>query len=225
MLFPRSLKTIVHVRHPQCLHNVAYDQAIANGIRNQESPLTDVGREQCRITAIALKRKFGQFDFVVASMYTRTHAIPDKAGYVFGQSSYLDERSQGIWHTHGRARCAELYPEERERFKTEGFYHYRAPDGESCPDVEERIKKFFASKAIFVRRNTQKLLISGHGTAGLCLRKVLTNASVEDWHSWDRIRNAAFSVYERVDDESFRCVVFNEAPWLGLLEEGSETNA
>ena len=134
-------KKIVYLRHPQCLHNIAYQEAMDQGIPNKQSPLTPLGEQQRDITAAYLKKEFGGFDAVFSSTFIRTHTIPAAAGWLPQMYSLLDERSNGVWHHMPRSAVLEKYPDEEIRSKTLGYYQYRAPEGESCPDVELRDRK------------------------------------------------------------------------------------
>jgi broad specificity phosphatase PhoE len=206
---------------------VAFDDAMKQGVANRQSPLTSRGVKQRDITAEYLFKNFGSFDAVFASTYERTREIPRALGVTSQIHSHLDERSMGVWHIHPRDVLAEQIPEELERLLALGsqphdYYHYKAPEGESCPDVEQRLHQFLDDQKTF--RGIDTLLISGHGIAGLCLRKALLGGTVEDWHSWDRLKNASVTVYERRDD-AFECVLYNHVPWDGLIDDGEGKEA
>lgn len=212
---------IVYTRHPQCLHNIDNDAALRQGIQNRLSPLTPRGEQQRDITAAYLRETFRSFDAVFTSTYTRTHTIPIAMGV--GQSaipeSLLDERSMGIWHAMPRSVVEAKYPAEVGKLAATNYYDFKALDGESCPDVEVRQEKFLSDQKRFL--GCESILISGHGIAGLCLRKVLLGSTVDDWHSWQRLRNASVTVYERVNG-TFRCTLENFVPWKGILPERDE---
>jgi broad specificity phosphatase PhoE len=221
MVFSHLPQKIVYVRHPQCLHNVAHEEAMEQGIANKYSPLTAAGEQQCDITAQYLREHLPWFDAVFTSTFTRTQTIPARAKFAMTTNSLLDERSMGVWHTHTKTAVLERYPDEEKRLKEVGYYHYKAPEGESCVDVEERILTFLQHKPRFKGLDT--VLISGHGITGLCLRRILFGDSVEDWQSYERLKNASVTVYERKGD-GFNIALYNHAPWEGLIEAkaGSE---
>ena len=215
---------IVYVRHPQCLHNIAHDDALRNGIENRRSPLTQLGIQQRDITSEYLKVHFDKFDAVFASTYERTHEIPIAAGLDDSLVIHplLDERSMGIWHRVPRAKVLSSFPEEEKKLKEMGYYHYSAPEGESCLDVGSRQAQFLSNRRLFLGLKT--MLISGHGIAGLCFRQTLLRATVEEWHKWDRLKNASVTVYEK-HGKSFKCVLYNHVPWEGLLDDGGGSEA
>ncbi len=208
---------VVYTRHPQCFHNVNPQEAILQGIENRKSPLTYLGEMQRDSTAAYLRRKYGCFDRVFCSTYERTHTIPLAAGLtdVLVETHLLDERNMGVWHKWVRSKVLEIYPEEEIRHKEAGYYAYAPPEGESCVGVEERISRFLSSDMF--QNAGEKVYISGHGIAGLCLRRVAAGGTVEDWHSWQRLKNASVSVFER-KGEAYECVLYNHAPWEGIID-------
>ncbi len=210
-------KRIIYTRHPQCLHNVDHEGALRQGIENRNSPLTDVGEMQSSITAEYLRKEFPDISKVFCSTYSRTKTIPISAGYekLLSESPLLDERSMGVWHRYLREEVLKRYPDEDVRIKTLGYYAYEAPEGESCTGVEERLNKFLLLNTLGELSDT--IYISGHGISGLCLRRLLTGASVEDWHSWDRLKNASVSIYER-HGSGYICSSYNLVPWEGVID-------
>lgn len=213
---------IVYLRHPQCLHNVALDEAIRSGIPNRESPLTLVGESQCHITADYLKRQFGSFDVTFASEYIRTHTIPSALKVPFIVTSMLNERNMGIWHLLERSKFKARHPKEECILNAVGYYHYAAPQGESCVTVVERTEEFVSYLARY--EGAKNVLISGHGIAGLCLRQVLFGDNVETWYTYERLKNASVTVYER-KHRGLICTLYNHVPWEGLIETGQGAEA
>ncbi len=219
-MFSHLPRRIVAVRHPQCLHNIDYDGAIKT-IPNRYSPLTELGEAQSEITARYLKETFGDFELVFSSGYIRTHAIPTAAPYEYIPEELLNERDQGLMHQLGPKEFFATFAEEQVKIN-ESYYHYQAPDGETCLDVEARLEMFLADEARF--RGSDSMLISGHGITGRCLRKVLTGGSEEDWHSYGGLANGSVTVYQRAGD-TFECLSYNHIPWLGQLDDGRGVEA
>lgn len=207
-------KRIVYVRHPECLHNIALDEALRLGIPNVASPLTKNGEIQCALTAAYLKERFGAFDATFASMYTRTHAIPKYLQVPYVASPLLNERNMGIWHLLHRKELEEQYPDEKQRLDAVGYYHYHAPEGESCTSVVTRIQQFLTHLATY--KDAEQVLISGHGISGLCLRQVLFGHGVEAWYTYERLKNASVCVYEH-NAGTLECSMYNHVPWEGKL--------
>lgn len=217
-MFHSAPRRLVYTRHPRCRHNVEHEKALLEGIPNKESPLVEVGELQCTITADYLKREFPSITGVFCSTFSRTRAIPVAAGFepVMIQTSLLDERNMGVWHTHIREKVLKMHPGEEQRLEEVGYYAYQAPLGESCADVEARLATLLNSGMLGGAEETTYL--SGHGIAGLCLRRILTGATVEEWHSWDRMKNASVTVFEREANGMYACTMYNHVPWEGLID-------
>lgn len=210
-------KRIIFTRHPECLHNVDHEYALRSGIPNRESPLTQVGELQSDITAAYLRKEFPDIDAAFCSTFSRTHAIPRAAGFesILTITSFLDERNMGVWHTTVRDDVLAQYPGEDKKIKQVGYYSYRAPDGESCVDVENRLVELLDSDMLGDAESIA--YISGHGISGLCLRRLLTASSLDDWHSWNTPRNASVSVFDRYG-AIYECTSYDVIPWEGCID-------
>lgn len=217
---PYLPKTIVFVRHPECLHNASFERAFKQGIPNKLSPLTEFGMLQCEITAEYLKTKFGAFNAVYCSKYPRTHTIPESMGQSFNPQVYaeLDECDGGIWHTMSRREIKKRYPTDILRHESESPYHYKARGGESCAEVEKRLIDFLSLTNELAGK--QCILISGHGVSGLYLRRLLTGASVDTWNEWykngGRLKNASVTVFKR-RGVFYTTPLYNHVPWAGKI--------
>ena len=209
-MFSGLPKTIVSLRHPQCIHNVDYDGALAQGISNMNSPLTVKGKKQAQVTALYLQNTFDSFDRVFASPFLRTQSIPSVAGYDFLIDKRIGERWHGQLHERGAAFFRD-YPDQKKLYEDD-YYGYCAPDGESCSDVESRLNDFLNDMKSLC--DCERVLISGHGISGLLLRKILTNASRDSWYDWyqnNRLRTASVTVYARVGPY-YECTSYNFVP-------------
>lgn len=221
-MFTHLPSVIVFVRHPESMHNVRpLHELVEGGISNKTSPLTVRGEAQARYTVAHLKDTGMHFDAIFSSEYARTQAIPRHLG-AYTIVSSLNERDMGVWHRLSREAVEVRYPGEYARFATAGYYSYVPPEGESCANVDARLSAFFMDRSRFVNVNT--MLLSGHGVAGMCLRRLLTNETVETWYRWHedreggRMQNASVSIFEkRPDEHVYTCTQFNHCPWLGKV--------
>jgi len=216
-------RVIVSLRHPQCLHNVESQTAIRNGIANRESPLTEVGKLQCGITAEYLTREFGAFDAVHCSEYRRTHTIPIamRLGIPFQVHPHLNERDMGIWHSMLRSEIEQKHPDEWEKLRSRSTHYYDLSplEGESCANVELRLIEHLSNSVLYEGIDT--VLFSGHGMSGLCLRKLLIGESADTWRRWydakERFANASVTIYER-RGAFYECTLYNHVPWEGKID-------
>ena len=121
-------------------------------------------------------------------MYPGTRPIID---------SRFNELWRGIWHTLGKERVAELYPEEIDIRKLEGEWHYRPPGGQSCQDVEIMIHSFINS--LRVDYSGKNILVVAHGNWMLLFWRVITNSQPGEFESRyrsNKYKNCALSIYE-----------------------------
>lgn len=224
-MFEHAPEIIVYARHPECLHNVAHQHAVRKRIVNRASPLTPKGEKQRDSTAEYLRTRFPEVERVFASTYERTHAIPlaTWADMPLFIDPALDERNMGIWHVMPREEVLRAYPDAEDELKANGYYHYKPPYGESCEEVEARLRHFLqTSRAI---RGVRTVFFSGHGINGLCLRRVLCGGSVDDWYRWQReehLKNASVTVFEK-SSGGYRITLYNHLPWEGLVDETLHT--
>ncbi len=116
----------------------------------------------------------------------------------------------------------ELRQAEAARRRREGPYHYRAPAGENCGDVETRIHSFL--ETVSREHAGERVLAVTHGTWLLLLERMQKGFSVRE--AAERIKNqdvapnASITVYTctHVDGKS-RLFLESEniVPWQGKL--------
>lgn len=125
----------------------------------------------------------------------------------------LDEKWDGIFHELPRSEIETVYPEEIMRREREGYCHYRAPGGESCPDVEVRIKSFLSDPMVMGKN----ILIVGHGRWFVLFQKIMHDLTIEEFMILrDRgIDNC--SVTEYVFDALSSAPYDSFTPWKGKL--------
>ena len=131
--------------------------------------------------------------------------------------SRLDEKWDGIFHELSKEELKLKYPDQIRLRKRSGYYHYRAPGGQNCPDVELQIRSFILDHCTLNFDNT---LIVGHGRWFLLFQKILHDLSVEkflDMKSNVKCDNASVSVYNF--NESTIVAGGNFTPWKGKIPE------
>ena len=217
MDFNHLPSTIIYVRHPECLHNVDPSSANGQGIPNRLSPLTTTGEQQARITSEYVAQNLAPFDVIFASEYSRTHAIPMRLSVPFVVDSRLNERNLGVWHELSKQDVLAKYPGEDNNFERDGYLFYTPPEGgENVYDVIARLESFLVGHQDLKNRN--KVCISGHGIAGLCLLAILTRKTAQELVDHERMKNASIAVFKK-NGNSYEVSSYNIIPWKGELSE------
>jgi broad specificity phosphatase PhoE len=179
--------TFLLVRHGESAANVARHRAHELGaeafdapVRDPDSPLTDLGREQA---TAAGRRLAGQLDHaaVWVSPYLRTtqtaQLVLDAAGCT--ATARYDERLRdrelgiiaGLTWTGVKAR----FPDEAGRMRTLGKFYYRPPGGESWTDLALRLRSFLVDATAADTAPTA--LVVTHDAPIMVLRYVLEGLS------------------------------------------------
>lgn len=204
---------LVLVRHPESEGNLlSVDDISTLDVPNHAFDLTDRGEKQAMITGEYLKKKYGQFDAYFISTFKRTRRGMEIMfpGVSYIQDSRLDEWWRGIWHAMSKAEVTLHYPDEARVAQLEGLYHHRAPQGESCPDVEARIYSF--NQDLRQWFSDKKICICGHGNWFILFQRIIHALSIEAVYQKRKEKyfpNASVAVY-RPDQTS---------PWgLGMAE-------
>lgn len=90
----------------------------------------------------------------------------------------LAEAQRGFWHSMTRDAVEARYPNELERIRREGLYHYRPFGGENWPDVELRIHSFLDTLCRDHARGA--VVIVGHGHWILLFRRLIERFSIQE---------------------------------------------
>lgn len=175
------LKRLVLVRHGESEYNVA-DHSLAkdsltrwDGARQPDIPLTERGRRQAHQTGEYLKRF--RFHRVLVSPYLRAMQTAELITQQFAEPAAvryderIRERELGAMEGLTAEGMKQKYPDEFLRREKEGPYYYRAPGGESYPDVSLRVHSFLTS----LRQNFagKEILVVCHGVVMWSFRRVL----------------------------------------------------
>jgi len=229
-------KSIVFVRHAQSIGNtMTQDERAEHPTPNHAYPLTKLGEQQAEITGKYVRSRLidGCPDLCFQSTFLRSQMTMDvilremrelSLSLPVFTDSRLDEKWDGIFHELSKRDIRESYHDQVKMKKRSGYYHYRAPGGENCPDVELRIRSFLSDPMIAGKR----VLILGHGRWGLLLYKILYGLSVEEFLKLknDGLKDGSenCSVIEYPRNRAlfpFKCTV----PWKGQLPEQETEHA
>ena len=205
------------VRHGQSERNVAKEKAKATGnavvwgssLRDVDTPLTPLGVQQAISTGKFLRDK-ASFDVIFASPYCRTMQT---AEHIAGQLAtvpqiIMEERVReiefGILDGLTHQGIKEKYPDEWARREREGKYWYRAPGGESRPDVALRVHSFLGALTRDFRQ--KKVLVVCHSVVVLIFRRLLERWDESKYLEIDKeddVLNCGVTTY-RYDREANR---------------------
>ncbi len=238
---------VIFVRHAESVGNtMSQDERAALEIPNHQYPLTPRGREQARITGEYLKSLFEQkedrsYRVVVPhqSTFLRTQETMDIIQKVLGRwsptvpvtDSRLDEKWDGIFHELSKKEIEERYPEQIRLRKRSGYYHYRAPGGENCLDVEMRIRSFMSDLILKDRAHDVHAgkkascceLIVCHGRWFQIFQRYFHNLSLEDFLEMKKNsenHNCSVTLYDHYEPgNGYWGIPGPNTPWKGILEE------
>lgn len=220
-------KLLVFVRHAESEGNIrSSDERAEFDLSSHKYNLTPRGIEQAKITGEYLHKTYGKFDVYYQSYYSRNRQTLETIypeAHVY-EDSRLAEAQRGIWHTMTKEQVMNRFPEEFERRKREGYYHYRPIGGENWPDVELRIHSFLST----LNRDYEgkRVLCVVHGNWLLILQHLIHHYSVEEtlkrYENGDQVANASVTVYEGVEKDGRSSLVLkeeNSIPWKEALGE------
>lgn len=240
---------VIFVRHAESIGNtISQDERAKLDIPNHKYSLTPKGREQARLAGEYLKVFVEQqrtYSVIRAfqSTFIRTQETLAIILQVLGVETTpitdprLDEKWDGIFHELSKKEIEEKYPEQLRIRKRSGYYHYRAPGGESCPDVEFRILNFVEGELSQKRGGPDSLtrdlgwgsskgcdLIVCHGRWSQLCQKHLRGLSVDEF----------LRLKEKADNPNCSITIYSDCgkvlidchnPWEGILEKGENTFA
>lgn len=186
---------LVLVRHAESARNQAKKGAVyfaddaarrvVRGIPDHEIPLTADGHQQALQTGVALRDRFGVFDYVYTSGYARTeetaagilsaYTESERAHTQVRTNLFIRERDPGYTYDMTVAEVEQAFPWLEEYWRTFGSFMSRPPGGESLADVVNRVHTFL--NTIFRDRAGQKIMAVTHGHTIRCFRFALERPS------------------------------------------------
>jgi broad specificity phosphatase PhoE len=193
---------LVIVRHAESARNQAKkgsvyfaDDAarrVVRGLSEERIDLTSAGHQQALETGVALRERFGVFDYVYTSGYARTVLTADGllSAYTDEERSrtnvrmniFIRERDPGFTYDMTQAEAEAAFPWLNEYWKTFGGFMARPPGGESLADVTGRVHTFLDT--LFRDRAGQKILVVTHGGTIRCFRFLLERWDYQRAASW-----------------------------------------
>jgi broad specificity phosphatase PhoE len=215
------------IRHGQSERNVMKDKAKAagtapvwsDGIRDQDTPLTPMGRLQALSVGVELNRRHPSpaiatiegkqvVDTIFVSPYLRARQTAEEIQRSMGYwpKVVIEERIREIEFGILDGLTAEgikiKYREEVDRRAKEGKYYYRPPGGENRPDVNLRLHSFIDT---IVRDYHEKVIaVVCHSVVVLCLRHLLERWEEANYLQVDKeqdVKNASVTTYICLDNK------------------------
>jgi len=243
-------KPFVFVRHPESEGNIlSADERALLSTPNHKFSCTQNGLEQARFVAeyindlreplyphwmnsffqSTFKRSQEGVDILLKNLKSDIQFDFEPAEITPITDSRLDEKWDGIFHELTKAEIEGRYPEQIRLRKRSGYYHYRAPGGENCPDVEMRITSFVAEHLATPFGHAGYVCIVGHGRWFQIFQKLIHNLSVDEFLEHKKTvsnDNCAVTIYT-LDNmgEGLESIPQSVVPWKGKIEASSSDYA
>lgn len=234
---------LVVVRHAESIRNqikkdtvfFADDAArrVVRGTPDHQIELTPAGHEQARQTGQAIRERFGVFDYVYTSGYTRTeqtaealleaYADEERSRIRIERNLFIRERDPGYSYDMTEAEAKAAFPWLQEYWQTFGGFFSRPPGGESLADVTSRVDTFLT---MLSREHAgQRVLLVVHGGTIRCLRLLLERwpyEKVVQLMQDDPPKNCGVTTYRRRSpDGPLELEEYNRVYWtVGSPEDG-----
>jgi broad specificity phosphatase PhoE len=236
---------LVLVRHAQSARNQAKkgsvyyaDDAarrVVRGTPDHLIELTPAGHEQAAQTGVAIRERFGTFDYVYTSGYARTVQTADGILSAYQSDErdrmkvrmnlFIRERDPGYAYDMTQSEAEAAFPWLNEYWRTFGGFMARPPGGESLADVVGRVHTFLDT--LFRDRAGQKILVVTHGGTIRCFRFALERwdyRRAETWPPGQRPANCGVTTYVCAPDgEHLELHDYNQVYWtVGSSEDGAD---
>ncbi|MFJ2029901.1 histidine phosphatase family protein [Streptosporangium sp. NPDC087985] len=209
---------ITAVRHGQSESNAAFDRAEATGAAivlpgsDRDVSLSPLGRKQA--TELGRRLATGETpEAVWCSPYRRAvqtwelvaaelDVVPE-----FRLEARLGDREMGALSGMNLAAIRERFPEQAEGLISRRYSH-RAPEGESIPDVADRVREVLAD--LHAECADRRVLVIAHDAVVLMVKHVLEGIPLASLDAFIPVHNASISIWRGARPE-----VFNDAGHLG----------
>jgi broad specificity phosphatase PhoE len=233
----------VIVRHAESARNQAKkgsvyfaDDAarrVVRGTPDHLIELTPDGHKQASETGVAIRERFGTFDYVYTSGYARTDqtaegilsAYPahERDRMKFRMNLFIRERDPGYTYDMTEAEAEAAFPWLNEYWQTFGGFMARPPGGESLADVVARVHTFLDT--LFRDRAGQKIMVVTHGGTIRCFRFALERWNYEQAQRWPKGQspaNCGVTVYRAFSGgDRLQLEEYNGVHWtVGSAEDG-----
>ncbi len=202
------------IRHAESIMNVEHPELI-NG-RSNESPLSDLGRIQAGKLGLYLAAEEVHFDEVYSSPAVRAIGTANLACYYVKYPlekivvcDELQEQSQGDWEGKPRA---PLYTPDVIAAMNSDNWNFKAPNGESQKDVEERMLEWVNDKLLPRYEQGLTVGVFSHGMSIRCFFRGIMESSPKNTYKIE-IDNTAITRF-RYARNGWHLVTLNDTTHL-----------
>ena len=195
-------KLLVLVRHAESARNKAKkgetyfaDDAArrtVKGVPDYKIPITPDGAMHAQVTGQAIRERFGTFDYIYHSGYTRTidttneilkaYTKEERRAMKVRQNTFIRERDPGFTYDMTETEAETAFPWLAEYWQTFGGFFSHPPGGESLAMVVQRVYLFLGM--LFRDRPDQKIMVVTHGGTLRCFRYLLEKWGYDEALSW-----------------------------------------
>jgi broad specificity phosphatase PhoE len=206
---------------------------VLRGTPDHLIPLTEDGRKQALETGVAVRERFGVFDYVYTSGYARTEQTAEGILAAYSEEErelmrlrmnlFVRERDPGFAYDMTTDEAESHFPWLNEYWRTFGGFMARPPGGESLADVASRVHTFLDT--LYRDRAGQKIMVVTHGGTIRCFRYLLERWDYQQAQSWppgQHPANCGVTVY-RPDPDGDRLHLdeYNSVYWtVGSPDDG-----
>lgn len=166
----------------------------ALGVGDYETPLTEDGREQARVTGRNLSLNISLPDVILCSPYERTRNTLDEIRSQWTglgdvrvvMEDRIREQEHGLALLYNDWRVFHVFhPEQRKLRELLGPYWYQFPQGESVSMVRDRVRSLLST--ITREYSGQRILLVTHHLTILSIRAILERLSPEEFIHLDEV--------------------------------------
>lgn len=188
------------------------------GIPDHKIKITPDGWEHGRRTGVALRQRFGTFDYLYTSGYVRTDETLDAFLEAYTSTElvsmkrrrnpFIRERDPGHTYDMTTKEAETAFPYLAEYWKTFGGYMATPPGGESLAKVAERVYLFL--NMLFRDRAGEKVLVVTHGGTLRCFRAILERWDYDratKWRPGESPKNCGITVYDSDPKQNDRLIL------------------
>jgi broad specificity phosphatase PhoE len=162
-------------------------------VSDSETPLSSQGVRQALLTGLNMKNHLSLPDVIFVSPYLRTKQTlkymakswPELGSVKTIEEDRIREQEHGLSLLSNDWRVFHvLHPEQRALYDLLGMYYYQYPQGESVPQVRERIRSF--TSTIIREWSEKRVLLITHHLTILSIRANFERLSSKDFIRLDK---------------------------------------